>query len=1075
MLSKFSVKKPFTVVVGIIIVLILGFVSYSKMTIDLLPSMNMPYALVTTAYAGASPEEVETAVTQPLEQAMASVGNVKNVRSVSSENSSMVILEFSQDANMDTALIEMRESLDLVSSYLPNGVGSPIIMKMNPDMMPVMAVSASVEGEDISHSSQTIEEKIVPELESVNGVASVSAEGALENMVQVTINSQKVDKVNEDIREAVEAAQQKAMEEAMAQQGMGGMTLPSGGQEAMGEGAASGGQDAGSGSIPQVDITADMLDGILQGQNFSMPTGNVEQDGVSYLVRTGDKIAGLEELKNLVVMDLSIDGMEPIRLSDVADIVTTDNSADLFTKVNGQDAIVLMMQKQPEYSTAEVAQNIRDQMETLQQEHEGLQMTTLMDQGIYVNMMIDTILQNLIIGGLLAILILLLFLKSIKPTFIVGLSIVISVIGAFVLMYFSGVTLNIISMGGLALGVGMLVDNSIVVIENIYRMRADGKGAKEAAIDGAKQVAGAITASTITTIAVFLPIVFTEGLTRQIFTDMGLTIAFSLLASLVVALTLVPMASSVMLKKQVEKKHGLFDKMVGAYEKSLRFSLAHRWMVIVLVLALFGGSIAAAFNMGTELFPATDTGEISVSAGIPDDMDNDQIHQSLDDLSNTLAGIPEVETVGVLYASQSDGTSILSMMGGGGATLYVQLKEDRDRTTGQVTQEIRDKTAGSPLEIEVSGESMDMSAMAGGGLSVDVYANDMDALRQSAREVAGLLGEVEGVVEIDDGLGKTSPEKRIVVDKEKSMSHGLTVAQVYSAVSEYVSSTRSATTVADNGIDYGVYVEDDRYTKLTADQLGDISIETPAGESITVADVAEIVDAEGPSSIRHDNQERTVGVTASLAEGYNVGKVNQQVEEKLNEHSFPQGVRVDLAGQNEMMQSTFKDLFLMMILAVVFIYLIMVAQFQSLLSPFIVMFTIPLGFTGGIAALLIAGMPISVVAFVGIIMLAGIVVNNGIVFVDYVNRLRADGMEKREALVITGRHRIRPILMTALTTIIALLTTCLDSSANASMMKPMAVTVVGGLVYATLLTLYFVPVLYDLFVRKRMKKEEKEG
>lgn len=1069
MLSKFSVKKPFTVVVGIVIVLILGFVSYSKMTIDLLPSMNMPYALVTTTYAGASPEEVETSVTEPVEQAMASVGNVKNVSSVSSENSSMVILEFSQDANMDTALIEMRESLDLISSYLPDGVGSPIIMKMNPDMMPVMAVSASMEGEDISHSSQTIEEKIVPELESVSGVASVSTEGALENMVQVTVNSQKVDEVNESIREAVEAAQKKIMEEAMAQQGIGGMTLPSGGD------SMPSAEQGTSDSIPQVDVTADMLEGILQGQNFSMPTGNVEQDGVSYLVRTGDKIADLDELKNLVVMDLSIDGMDPIRLEDVADVVTTDNSADLFTKVNGEDAIVLMMQKQPEYSTAEVAENIRNQMESLQQEHEGLQMTTLMDQGIYVNMMIDTILQNLIIGGLLAILILLLFLKSIKPTFIVGLSIVISVIGAFVLMYFCGVTLNIISMSGLALGVGMLVDNSIVVIENIYRMRADGKGVKEAAIDGAKQVAGAITASTITTIAVFLPIVFTEGITRQIFADMGLTIAFSLLASLAVALTLVPMASSVMLRKQVEKKHGLFDKMVGAYEKSLRFSLGHRWIVIVLVLGLFGGSIAAALNMGTELFPATDTGEISVSAGIPDDMDNDQIHQNLDDLSNTLADIPEVETVGVLYTSQSGGTSILSMMGGGGATLYVQLSEDRNRTTNQITQDIRDKTAGIPLEIEVSGESMDMSAMTGGSLSVDVYADDMDTLRQSAREVADLLGEVEGVVEIDNGLGKTSPEKRIVVDKEKSMAHGLTVAQVYSAVSEYVATARSTTTVADNGIDYGIYVADDRNTQLTADELGDIAIETPTGESVAVSDVADVVDAEGPSSIRHDNQERTVEVSASLADGYNVGKINQAVQEKLDGHTFPQGVRVDLAGQNEMMQSAFQDLFLMMILAVVFIYLIMVAQFQSLLSPFIVMFTIPLGFTGGIAALLIAGMPISIVAFVGIIMLAGIVVNNGIVFVDYVNRLRADGMDKREALVTAGRHRIRPILMTALTTIIALLTTCLDSSANATMMQPMAVTVVGGLLYATLLTLYFVPVLYDLFVRKSKKKEEKEG
>lgn len=1279
MLAKYSVKRPFTIVVAVIIVLILGVVSYTHMGVDLIPNMNIPYALVTATYAGASPEEVESTVVEPVEQSMASISNVKSIQSVAGENYGMVILEFHQDANMDTALIEMRESLNLVGAGFPSGVGTPIIMKMNPDMLPIIQLTASVEGMSQQEISAYIEKEVMPELDSVPGVASTSATGLLTNTVQVELSDEKIAALNDKLEayyteqaasasaegiKQVEAASAKAAEltaacyeaqaktaaleqrletasmEAMtaavaeslsqkleglgeagtgsledllsglepeqlqgltpetlaallAQAGLGqtpanglpdtegaasdthkpetaaqsgdfaltagaaipsglsipggvsipaSLSIPQGGasdgegleqtlretlKEALEEAQAAAAADeevqrlageyaaakaeevalseqasaakttaivaaaALSGAeIPAftgLPITKDTVGQLIAAQNMDMPSGAVSVNGVSYLVRTGEKIKDFAELESLPLMELP--GVGRVYLKDVAELIKLDDAGSIYAKVNGRNAVILSIQKQPDYSTADVSTSVQERLDQLSAQREGFTYTVLMDQGEYVHMMIDTIIKNLLIGGLLAILILFVFLKSIKPTVIVGLSIVVSVITAFVCMYFAGINLNIISMSGLALSVGMLVDNSIVVIENIFRMRSLGRDVKTAAVEGAKQMAGAITASTITTVVVFVPIFFTEGITRQLFTDMALTVAFSLLASLVVALTLVPAAAAGILKKNVAARNKTFEKLTDGYVKALDLSLRHKWVVLTLVIALFAGSLAVAANSGSELFPSGDTGSITVSVDLPDDYSRQQTSDALDRLSDTLLSIEDIETVGLLNQDGSGG------MMGGGTSAYVALKDKRPHSTDQVVDIIRQKTADFDFAVSASSSGADLSAMTGGQIVVDVYGRELDDLRQAAKAVAGVVEGLEGTVEVSDGLGKTSSEIRVSVDKEKAASHNLTVAQVLMAVSGRLKTGSSVTSITDGEVSYDVYVKSGATENLTDADIGEIEIDSSAltaslsgsagmtsgmgsavsgagggssddGEPLRVKDVASITRAEGFSSIRRDEKQRCVQVTASLEGGYNVGKVGEELEAALRDAQLPAGCSYKIAGENENMQQSFHDLYLMLLLAVVFIYLVMVAQFQSLLSPFIVMFTIPLAFTGGFFALALCGMSISVVALVGMVVLVGVVVNNGIVFVDCVNQRRAEGLDIQEALLSAGRTRLRPICMTALTTIIALLAGALDQSGGADMTRPMSVTIVGGMIYATFLTLFLVPAMYAIFHRK---------
>lgn len=1064
MLSQFSVKRPYTVIVAVIIIIILGVVSLTNMSTDLLPSMNLPYAIVSTMYNGASPEEVESIVTKPIEQSMSSISNIKNVSSISRENMSVVILEFTQTANMDSAVIEMRESLDMISAYMPDDIGSPIIMKLNPDMMPVMVLSAAVEGQKISDSSRFLEKNIIPEIESVEGIASVSPSGLIKSDIHIILREDKIKAVNEKIKQDMMAAMSTNQP---VQQGLPG-EMDKGGINQTGQLQNERSQTK-MPRIPEVKISTDMIKGILKGQNFSMPAGYITEEGIDYLVRTGDEIKDISELRQLAVMVPSIPDSEPVLLSDVADIIEADNSSDMYSKVNGNDAVILTIQKQTEYATSDVAKSVRAKIEDITEKNKDVKIVSLMDQGEYIDITVNSITKNLLYGGILAILILLVFLRDIKPTIVVGFAIPISVITAFVMMYFSRITLNIISMGGLALGVGMLVDNSIVVIENIYRMRNDGRSVKEAAVEGARQVSGAITASTLTTVSVFLPIVFTKGITRQIFTDMGLTIAYSLIASLLIALTLVPMIASKTMVRSYRKEHRVLDSVKASYSRLLGFSLRHKWIVVVLVILLFSTSLAGAINNGTEFIPASDTDQLSVNITMPRGTLFKDTAKAADKVTDILSGIDDIETIGASISS--GGMMGFGMMGGGSSdsvSMYVLLKDNKADSSGEIAQMIRDRTQGLGFDVSVNEQmGMDMSAISGGAVSIDIAGRDFDILKDIAGDVAGIVSSVEGTIDVSDGLEKTAPEIRVTVDKNKSIAKGLTVAQVFMEVNKILKSESAATSLSAGGKNYDVFVMDENSnTDLTGTDLQSFTIVSPQGEEAVLGDIAEIKEAKGLSSIRRDSRQRYLTVAASLEEGYNVGKVNSEIKDKLSEYQTPEGYSVKVTGEDEMIMDSFDDLFLMLALAIAFIYLIMVAQFQSLKSPFIIMFTIPLAFTGGFFALLIVGKPLSIIAFIGLIILTGVVVNNGIVFVDYVNKLRDMGMNKKDAIMKAGDHRLRPIVMTALTTIIALSTMSVGVGMGTEMVQPMAITAIGGLIYATLLTLVFIPVLYDTFNKK---------
>ena len=1339
MLPQFSVRKPYTVLVAVVLVLVLGVISFTGMTTDLLPAMELPYVVVMTTYPGASPEKIETTVTKPLEAVLGTTGGIKNVSSVSSENASIVILEFEQGTNMDSAMIELSSNVDLVSGQMDDAVGTPMLMKISPDMLPVMVASVDMDGMDVKEISAFADETVMPAFERIDGVASVDATGLVEQQVTVTLDQVKIDALNDKVLAGVDSgladaqrelregqakvadgkaklaegeaalesqkgsaldklaqgsaqvdgasatlsallseettltANQKAFEAerdgyTQAKQGYEGINtalagardtarqaaaaaakqgvldsvnalLAQMGRPAVGTyeeaaavyaqlqqtqpglpalpdpavvgeqaaaavpanvdallalddasfeafkaqaGALPGGEqlaaltkesltqlrDAAlradtrlpeveaelsnittrlaviSGMKPALEenlkkaqdayaelekgkmtavneltrgevtlsttktqledaeqkladaqeqfdqardaaykkadlsgvLTADMLGNILMAQNFNMPAGYITEGEEQYLVKVGEEYASLEELENTLLMHMDVDGVGDVRLSDVADIALTDNAGESYAKVNGNDGVVLSFQKQSTASTATVSQRINSAIAQLQEQNPGLHITPLMDQGDYIDMVVGSVLSNLLWGGLLAIIVLIFFLKDAKPTFIVACSIPFSLMCAITLMYFTDVMLNIISLSGLALGVGMLVDNSIVVIENIYRLRSLGVPASKAAIQGAKQVSGAIFASTLTTICVFLPIVFTQGISRELFTDMGLTIAYSLLASLVVALTLVPAMGAAVLKNTKEKSHRWFDAFVEGYQRLLGWALRHKAPVLSGVTALLAISIFLTTQMGTAFIPAMDSPQMSATLTMPRGAAQQDAYAMADTVMERIAAVDGVETVGAM----SGGSGMSSMMGGsssgGSITYYILLSDDRTATNADVSAAIEAQVADLDCTVEVQESTMDMSALGGSGVELVITGRGLDEMNAIADDLRGILRSTEGLVDISENSVTGNPETRITVDKYKAMQHGLTVAQIYSELAAELKAENTATTLTLDGTDTPVVVVKPAGQAPTRGNIMDhaFTVTNAEGEEETVRlyDIAAKQETDSVSSINRENGARTMSVSAGVDARHNIGLVSRELEKKLADYELPEGYTVEIAGENETINSAMTDLVKMIALAVVFIYLIMVAQFQSLMSPFIVMFTIPLAFTGGLLALWLTGSELSIIAMLGFLVLAGVVVNNGIVFVDNINQLRLAGMDRTEAILETGRTRIRPVLMTALTTILAMSTMALGIGDGAEMTQPMAIVTIGGLTYATLLTLLVVPVLYDIFRKKPLYDPE---
>lgn len=1257
-MEKLSVKKPFTILVAVVLVIVLGVVSITSMTTDLLPNMSLPYLMVVTTYPGASPERVENDVVRPLESALGTVSGVQNVYSTSSENYGMIQLEFADGTDMESTLVKVNSALQEVSASLPELCGTPSVIEISMDMMATMYVSVSREGYDIYELSNFVDNTVRPYLERQPGVANVTSIGLVEQHVQVELDKDKISELNIKILATVNDQLAKAKEElekaeaevtagiealdkaqaafgetmadsifsqlegpvtqtaaelkgkvdallvkvtALRAELTGGETgqlldsiiqelktissvleseemkaedvllaagslrvlaknlsamlskleQPAPGESGTGlaslrqalleaesaltelsklldsvpellsglESAFAGivqaqleaavsfstarnqltaaqaqlatakqqyetaKEDALSGANLDKLLTTETLSQLIYAQNFSMPAGYIDDaNDNSWLLKVGDEFESLQELSDTLLINM--DGIGTVHLSDVATVTIIDNAGESYARLNGEQAVILSIYKNSVSGTSETANRCLEAFEALEAEYAGTHLVTLMNQGSYIGIIIDSILSSMITGALLAIIILALFLKDIKPTILVGISIPLSVLFALVLMYFSKISLNMMTLSGLSLGIGMLVDNSIVVMENIYRLRGRGISAPRAAVQGTKQVAGAIISSTLTTICVFLPLVFTTGMIQELLLPLGLCIGYCLTASLLVALTVVPAAASTLLKNSQPKQHPLFDRFLRGYGRVLNWCLKYKAVPLTLSVALLIVSVVAVVNTGIVLLPKMTGNQIQVSVSTPAGITREESYQMADDVIDTLLAIDGVDDVGVMDSSATAG-----LLGGFssnysyGSYLYYIILPDKISASRveEITEEINRATADSPCTITATSGGMDdMTAMFGNGLSVKIFGDDMDKLSLISNEVVTLVLQVEGYTDISTSFHDGDPTIHLVIDRDKAMEKGLTVAQIYMAITQRMNTVSSSTTVTLDGVNMDVSVENPN-DPLTLENLLEMEFETTVtditGQTVKstclLSDFATVQETTSVGSIERENQNRYVTVSADVAPGYNATLLSRELSTLINNYTdsdaLPYGYSVVLAGESSTVNEMVSQMALLLLLGGIFIYLVMVAQFQSLLSPLIVIFTVPLAFTGGMLALLITGQPLSLLSIMGFAVLMGTIVNNGIVFVDYVNQLRIGGLDRHSALIAAGKTRMRPILMTTLTTVLAMFFLIFSDDMAGQLGGGMAIVIVGGMLYATLMTLLIVPVIYDILFKRNPK------
>lgn len=1310
-MSKFSVKKPFTVLMVVIAAIIIGCVSLFKMQLDLLPEVSLPYLLVITTYPGASAESVEKEIVEPMEGALGTINGIKNVYGDCHENYGLVELEFEDDVNIDSAMVKVSSALNTLESSLPEECGTPSVMELGTDMLASVYLAVSVDGMSIEELSQFVDDEIAPQFAKQNGVASVTSLGLVEKTVAVELNQDKVDILNEkilgtipaafedaeeqlndareqlndsaetiadtrdtlnenqekledskkklnesqdelntsisdleeseskledskkEINDGIDALKKKKseaysqladasyqldqaaqgisdlqtqltaaqsdleskesamntakeaydadpdntglaaayesaltayneakatvdginagistiknnytelekkkleasttiasadaqlsigksqLEAAQSQIDSGRKSIDSAkkqidegwdsmkeGQEQIddgwdslkdGEQKLADGWDDYYDGVKQMEkqrreaekkanadelLTLDALSGLIYAQNFEMPAGYVDDEkDNSWLVKVGQNYETVDEVGDIVLCN--IHNVGDVRLSDVADITVIDNADDSYVRLGTEKGVILSIFKASTAGTNDVSKVVRAEMKTLEEEHPGTHFMVMSDQGDYINLIVKSVLSSMAIGALLAIFILAIFLKDFKPTVVVALSIPLSVLLALVCMYFTDISLNMLSLSGLALGIGMLVDNSVVVIENIYRLRSRGVEAPRAAVQGTKQVAGAIVSSTLTTVCVFLPMIYTTGIVRELMAPMCLTIVYCLLASLLVAMTVVPAAGSTVLRNAKPKEHKLFDKIQDVYGVALNWCLDRKLLVLLIAIGLLIFSAFLVLRMGVVMIPDMTMNTIEAAIEYDDETDRETAYRLTDEAIEHILGVEGVGSVGVMSGSETalmvadaaenpDNFHNMSFM------ILTENPDAGEEEIRTIMRGIEDSVAGLDIDFTVSSAASEMDSMMGGsGLSIPIYGDDTQELLRISHEVMDIVDTVEGYSNISNGEEDADKILHLNIDKNKAMSLGLNVAQIFGDINSKLTDSKTATTITIDGIDMDIKVVNE-LEPLTKENILDYEFTVDAydedDDQITeehkLSEFATVEILDGVSSIARKNNMRYMTVTADVDEGYNITLLTRELEPLLDEYELPSGYSIELGGEYDSVITMIKQMVLVMLLGLAFIYMVMVAQFQSLLSPFIVMFTIPLAFTGGFLSLWITGENMSVISLMGLIVLMGTVVNNGIVFVDYTNQLRMQGLDRRNALVATGKTRMRPIFMTALTTILAESNMIVGDDMGAQLGRGMALVIAGGLAYATLMTLFVVPVMYDILFKKQ--------
>ncbi len=1025
-ISKLSVKRPVTVIMVTLIIVIMGVISLSQLAVDLYPNIELPIALIVTEFEGAGPQEVEKMVGKPIEDSLATLEGLENITTNAMNGTAITILEFDFGTDMDMKAVDIRESVDMIKGYLPEDAGEPLVMKLDINAMPVMYLTLSGD-KSISELEQIAEDVVSPKLERLGGVASVSVSGGLEQEVQVNVS-----------------------EEVLSGYG----------------------------------LTTGTLAQIIASENFNQPLGNISKGPLTLNLRQIGEFGDVSDIQNLTI---SLPRGGQTRLEEIADVRLAEKKVESMVHRDGERTINISVQKSSDANTVEVARALRAEIESLQGTLQGAQLDIFLDNAVNVENSIDNVVQSALLGGLLAVVILFMFLRHFRSTLVIGLSIPISIIATFILVYYNGITLNMMTLGGLTLGVGMLVDNSIVVLENIFRYRTEGVEPKEAAIHGANEVRNAIFASTLTTIVVFLPMTFVEGMVSILFRDFSLTVVMSLLASLFIALTLVPMLASKMLTsdtnslKTGEKKAGIFKAVERKYRGLLEFALKHRKTVIAATLGMFIISMGLIGLVGAEFFPSSDMGQVSVVVTLPEGSSIEKTQSFVERVEGSVLGIAEADVKSIM-SSAGYGDRLSQITGStttNTATINVILNDynDRDKSDKVIADEIRTELSKlSGADIQVSTESGSM----GGGSMIDVMikGDDLDVLKTLSDDITSQIKKIDGTREIESSMEDGLPEVQLIIDREKANQYGISSSQISSAVKSRVEGITASRIKLDDE-EINIVIKSALDTDRPFENLQDTGLMSPRGVTVPLSQLAEIKMEQGPSTVTRLNQERYVSITGDVY-GRSLSEVNTDIVALLDEYEMPSGYNYEMGGQAKEMQESFVSLIMALLLSIVLVYMIIASQFESLVQPFVIMFSVPLAMSGGLFGLALTGTPMSVPAMIGMIMLAGIVVNNAIVLVDAVNLRRERGESRMEAIMAAGPIRLRPILMTTMTTVLGLMPMALAIGEGSESMAPMARFVVGGLILSTLLTLVFIPVLYtvadDLLIkaaRKRKHKKEK--
>lgn len=1015
-IAQFAVNRPATVIILMAAITIIGAMSVTQMRIDLMPEMELPYAAVITSYQGAGPEEIEEQVSKPIENMVATVGNVDTIMSQSQSNSSMVFIGFNYGTDMDSAMDDIRDKISMAEAYLPDDASKPQVMKMDPSMMPVIAVTIGSDQLSLAQLQTIAEDTIEPRLSRIPDVASVTIAGGHEREVRVAVDPVK--------------AQNYGL------------------------------------SLSQVTS-------FLSAENYNMSSGDISFGERQYFVRSLQQFESVDDVGEVA---LTTAGGSKIQLKEIAEITEGYKEVEQISRVNGRAAVSILCQKGTDGNTVEACSEVKKEMEKIQgQIGDKVDVEILMDQSDYINKSIGSTARTLVEGALLAILIVFLFMRNLRSSAIVGIAIPLSLVVTFIMLYYTGSTLNIITLGGLALGVGRIIDDSIVVFENIYRHRSLGLSPKEAALKGTGEVGGAVMASTLTLISVFLPIGLAQGISGVLFKPMSLTICVAIACSLLISLTVVPFMASRMLTDKAMQRHGKgkgfisrqfhrlgdwLDNLGEKYKIGLQWALGHRRMVILGVAGLIALSLGMVPLVGGEFLPQSDSGMIDVTL----EADKGSRLADVDKLAAAVeARLLKNPAIDIVYTSVgSTGTMGMSSSASNKATFSIQLLPKGERQGAeQVAEEIRQSLkdiSGVKKSVSVSSG---MSMGSGGAIQINLQGDDLDTLRSISKQITDIVQRVPGTREVTSSLEDGNPEVQIRINCQRAMELGLTPTQVSSEIKTAIYGS-VASNYRSEGEEIDIRVTSTVNGNSDMDTLKNLPILTAQGEVIPLSEIAGFELSTGPVQINREDQARQATISCDLL-NRDLKSVTQDIQAQLAGIQLPAGYTIDYGGDNEQMMEAFSSLLLAFLMAILLVYVVLVIQYESFRDPFVILFSLPGAIIGVVLALLLTGRSFSVTAFIGIIMLVGIAVANAIVYVDYLKQMLASGMERNAALVETGRVRLRPILMTALATILAMIPMATGLGEGAETNAPLATVVIGGLIAATFVTLFLVPVIYSIF------------